>query len=648
VAILAQAGSFPATAAEARRDLASLTIEQLADVEVVTASRKNEKRSDVPAAVFVITGEELRRAGCTRLVEALRLAPGVDVARISSNQWATGVRGFTSRLSRAMLVLIDGRSVYTPLYAGVYWEVQDVLLEDVDRIEVVRGPGGSLWGANAVNGIVNVITKRADRTRGLLTDATLGSETNGAAVRFGARAGAAGSYRVYGKVHDGDAAFHADRSDFDDWRIGQGGFRSDWDLAGGSRLTVQGDAYDGKLGERAALTTLDPPLSRAVERDTDVSGSNILSRWEHGLAGGSQLTLQAYFDRTERRQATFREDRDTLDLDVQHWIRAAPSHEIVYGAGYRHSVGATGGVPTVAFEPTRRGDDLFTAFAQDKVSLRNGRLSLVLGSKVEHNDYSGFEAQPSVRALWHPAAGQALWGAVSRAVRTPTRLEHDLVLTSLVTDSPPTFLRLVGNPDFDTERFLVYEVGYRIQPSSRAFIGVAGFHNRIRGLLSLESGAPFLESDPPPDRIVIPLTFDNRLAGSAQGVEIAADTAPLPWWRVSGAYSFLRMDLRPAAGSTDTTQAAAEGASPRHKVVLRSSMDLPRRLDLDLFFRFVDRLPAQSVGSYGSLDLRLAWRAEGPLELALVGHNLLQDHHPEFGGGVEVERAVLLNATGRW
>jgi iron complex outermembrane receptor protein len=645
-------GTGLAPAEEPARDLTSLSLEELAALEVVTVSKKPEKLAAVPAAVTVITGEELRRAGVRRLSEALRLVPGVHVARINASQTAVGIRGGTSRLSKSMLVLIDGRSVYTPLFAGVYWEAQDTLLADIDRIEVIRGPGGSLWGANAVHGVVNVITKAADRTQGGYAEAVAGSEHRSVAARHGGRAGDTGSYRAYAKYFAQDAAYHTDGGDWDDWSMGQAGFRSDWGTPQiGDGFTLQGDVYDGRTGARTTLTALEPPFSRTVERDIDLTGGNVLGRWTRRTEGGSDLAVQGYWDRTEREEASFAEDRDTFDLDVQHRIRLAARHELVYGAGYRRSVGTVRGVPTVSFEPARRADELWSAFAQYDVSLVPDRLHLVLGSKLEHDDYSGFEAQPGVRLLWTPDGGggrQVMWVAISRPVRTPSRIEHDFRTTALASEAPLVFARLSGNRQFETERYLVYEAGYRLQATARVWIDVAAFHSRARNLASLEAGPAFFEEQPPPDHLVIPLTFENRLRGFFRGVEISADAVPMPWWRLYGAYSWLDIDLEPRSGSTDTSARAVEQSSPEHQVLLRSSMSLSESVDFDLAYRFVDRLPEQDVAAHGALDLRLAWRPSTRWELAAVGRSVLNDRHEEFGGGVEVERAVELELVRRW
>lgn len=642
-----------ATAAEeAQRDLTEVSLEELLDVKVFSVSKRAESRLTAAAAVYVITQDDIRRSGVTSIPEALRLAPGVHVARVNSNQWAIGIRGFTSRLSRAVLVLIDGRSIYSPLFAGVFWEVQDTLLEDVDRIEVIRGPGATLWGANAFSGVINIITRTAKETQGVLVTGGGGTEERAfGAFRYGGALDHGLNYRVYGKFFDRDAGFHQGTGDFDAWHMGQAGFRADWAAGEADSLTLQGDVYEGRAGERTAIASFSAPFSETVEDDTALSGGNVLGRWRHAFGSTSEARLRMYYDRTNRRQVSFEERRDTFDLDLNHNFRLR-RQEIIWGVGYRVTSGETDGVPTVQFVPSRRTDDLFSAFVQDDVTLVANRLRLTLGSKFEHNEYSGFEVQPSGRLVWTPHARHAVWASVARAVRTPSRVEHDLSLTSLVEPATPTFVRLTGDERFDSEQLLAYELGYRIHPTEEVFVDIALFYNRFTDLFSLEPGTPFLEPSPPPGHLVVPVFIGNGLGGEAYGVEVASDWRPFGWWRLAGAYSYLQLDLKPDAGSLDSTsEEAAEGSSPRHQVSLRSFMDLARQLELDLVLRYVSRLSSQDVGDYVGLDAGVTWHPVRSLDISVVGQNLLERRHPEFRSGdtiTEVERGVYGKATWRW
>jgi iron complex outermembrane receptor protein len=619
-----------------------MSLEELVDVEVTSVSKKREPRLEAAAAIYVITQEDIRRSGATTLAEALRLAPGVQVARINASQWAIGIRGFASRLSRSLLVLIDGRSVYTPLFAGVYWEAQDTLLEDVDRIEVIRGPGGALWGANAVNGVINIITKSAVETRGGFASAGAGSEERAlAAFRYGGAITPDVSYRVYAKYDDRDAAFHADGSDFDAWRMGQVGVRSDAALGAAGSLSLQANAYDSQNGERTSISSYAPPYITTVDRKATLSGGDVLGRWSRALAGGGEASLQAYYDRTHHAEPTFQENRDTFDVDFQHRFRLPLGQETTWGVGFRSTSGDTSGVPTIVFSPPSRTDRLFSAFVQDEVPLVKDRLRLTLGSKLEHNDYSGFEVQPSIRLLWVLREGQVAWAAVSRAVRTPSRVEHDLSLTAALSPASPTFAQVLGDAKFVSEKVVAYEAGYRLQATRRVLVDVAAFYNRYEDLLSVEPGAPFVEAG----RRIFPFSLRNGISGRTRGFEIAADAVAGDRIKVRASYSYLAMDLKPQTGSADrSTGPSAEGSSPRHGVQLTGHASLPRELELDATARYVDRIPAQRAAGYFNLDLRLGWRPDPSLEMSLVGQGLFHARHLEFSGGsgasTEIQRGI--------
>jgi len=616
--------------------LKGLSLEQLGNIEVTTASKQPVKVSRTPAAIYVITQEDIRRSGATSIPEVLRLAPGVEVARIDAVKWSVGIRGFGSRLSRDVLVVIDGRTVYDPLYAGVYWEVQDTLMEDVDRIEIIRGPGGTIWGPNAVNGVINIITKSSKDTHGEMVSAGGGNEQRFLNFRYGAGNGTNFNYRVYGKAFTRGPEFHPDRKNFDDWQMGQGGFRMDWDLKSGDAVTLQGDFYNGAIGESISVAkepTIQPAI---VQQDGQISGGNLLARWRHVLKDGSDLQLQTYYDRTSRHEADLAEIRDTFDIDFLHHKTLKRRHELLWGAGIRFSAGSVPPVvPTIVFTPDKRTDKLYSAFVQDDIQLLGEEkgLWLTIGSKFVRTDFSAFDAEPSVRLLWTPSSHQTWWTSVTHAIRTPSDVEETLTASGLVSANPLTILRIEPNRKFVPETMLGYELGFRRLLASKLYVDVTAFHNRYNNLESVESALPLLETSPPPQRFVIPLSLRNGLYGSTSGFEIAPDWRPLTWWRLDGSYAYLHMDLRTKPGSLDTsTVRSTEGSSPHHQVVVQSSLELPKSLEFSQTYRYVSDLPTQLVASYGTADVRLSWHRIPHFEFSLVGQNLLQPHHAEYGG----------------
>ena len=632
--------------------LTQVTLEQLGQIEVTTASKRPVKVSRTPAAIYVITQEDIRRSGATSIPEALRLVPGVEVARIDSNTWSLGVRGFGSALSRSVLVLIDGRSVYTPLFAGVYWQVQDTLLEDIERIEVIRGPGGTIWGANAVNAVINVITKNARDTHGTLVSTGGGNLDQGFAhFRYGAGNDKSFNYRIYGKAFVRGPESHQDGHLFDDWRMGQTGFRADWDLHQRDTLTFQGDLYGGNAGQRLEIGSYSPPFMANVEQNVDLGGGNLLGRWKRVLGAGSDIEVQTYYDRTKRKQANFAESRDTFDIDFIHHLILSWRQDFLWGLGARLSSGNTSNVdPTVVFTPGHFTDKLYSSFVQDEIAIVRDRLSLTIGSKFLHNSYSGFEVEPGARVLWTPNPRQTVWAAVTRAVRTPSRVEEDLQLTAMAAPNPLTFYRVVGDRGFSSENLVGYEAGYRTLVKPKFYVDIAAFYNNYNHLLSVEPGVPFSETSPVPPHTVLPFFFRNGLLGKTSGFEIAPDWTPVSWWRLRGSYSYLHMDLKKSGVSRDTTTASStQGSSPHHQVVIQSSVDLPKKLEFDQTFRYVSALPAERVGSYATGDVRFSWRALRSMEFSIVGQNLFQSHHPESAGDpgplVGMERSVYAKIT---
>ena len=470
---LALGGAIHAGVSSPPIDLTKLSLEELMDIEVTLVSRKKEKLFETAAAAFVLTQEDIRRSGVTSIAEALRLVPGMVVARIDANKWAVSARGFNGRFAQKLLVLIDGRSAYTPLFSGVFWEVQDVLLEDVERIEVIRGPGATLWGSNAVNGVINIATRSAQDSQGGM--AVVGGGTEERAVgqlRYGGRLGEDAYYRVYGKYFDRDAFVDAEGQDgADEWHMARGGLRLDWQADERNTLTTQGDIYGGGTGQRYRFAALEPPYQRVVDDETQRAGGNILVRWEHLNSAKSDLALQVYYDRTEWDDVLMQEIRDTYDVDFQHRFALSARQEVVWGWGYRHTRDATRGGFEFSLEPARRGVNFFSFFAQDNIALTDRKLRLIAGGKFEYNDYTGFEYQPNARLLWTPQPEQTAWAAVSRAVRLPSRADDDVRLAfltlppgTILDNTLPAMVVGMGDRQMKAEKLHAFEAGYRFRP----------------------------------------------------------------------------------------------------------------------------------------------------------------------------------------
>ena len=636
--------------------LKGLSLAQLGNIEVTTASKVPVKINRTPAAIYVITQEDIRRSGATSLPEALRLAPGMNVARIDGVKWSIGIRGFGSRLSRGVLVVIDGRNVYSPLHAGVFWEAQDTLIEDVDRIEIIRGPGATIWGPNAVNGVINIITKNTKDTHGALVSSGAGNEQRFANFRYGSGDGVNFNYRVYAKAFDRSPEFHRDRNNFDGWQMGQSGFRMDWDLKNSDTVTLQGDLYKGSIGESIAVA-FDPTIpASVVQTPGEHSGGNLLGRWRHSLKDGSDLQLQLYYDRTRKRQANFAEKRDTFDFDFLHHKTVAQRHELLYGAGVRLSAGRTPPVvDTFIFKPDSRTDKLYSAFVQDEIRLLGEEtkgLWLTLGSKFLRTDFSGFGVQPTVRLLW-TSGRHTLWASVTRALRTPSDLEETYTSDGFGSASPLVIIRNMSDGKFVPETVLGHETGYRHLLGSKLAVDIAAFHNRYDNVASKELGVPFVQSSPPPSRFIVPFIAGNGIYGSTSGFEVAPDWKPVTWWRLNGSYSYLHMDLNTKKSSKDivSTAKSTEESSPHHQVTVQSSMDLPGRLEFSQTYRYVSDLPRQLVPSYGTAGVRLSWRGRRNFEFSVVGENLLQPHHAEYGGNqgtlVGIKRSIYGTITWR-
>jgi iron complex outermembrane receptor protein len=587
------------------RSLKGLTLEELMNVEVTSVSKTPEKLSAVASAVQVITAEDIRRAGVSTLPEALKLASNVQVAKVNSSQWAISVRGFNNVLADKLLIMIDGRTVYTPLYAGTYWDVQNVMLEDIDRIEIVSGPGGTLWGANAVNGVINIITKSSKDTQGLFAQVGAGTLTPWSAdLRYGGKIGDKLHYRIYGTgFKQADTKLTDGKKASDAWSIAQGGFRLDWDASEKDQVTLQSDFYDGFPNPDGATAVV-------------TLGGNVLGRWTHTISEKSDFSIQSYYDQTFRDLRNgFKENLKTFDVDWQYRFQAGNSNEFIWGGDLRLMKDEMQNLELFAFEPGDKNLHIYSTFLQDKITLMPTRLFLTAGIKVEHNTYTGFEYSPSVHLSWAAADRHTLWAGVSRAVRTPSRIDEDFTL-SLAPGIP-----LIQASDFRSETLIAYELGWRSQPMESLSISVGTFYNDYDHIRSVMPG-------PPPTGF--PLTFKNDVEGHSYGLELSATYQATDWWRMRGGYTFLKKKLKVKPGKIDANNASGESDDPENQFLVQSMFDIKKRVEAGFVFRYISKLPMTDVPAYAGLDVHIGVDVTKNVMISVIGQNLLDDRHPEF------------------
>jgi iron complex outermembrane recepter protein len=596
----------------ASAELADLSLEQLTRITVTSVSRREEQLIEAAASLYVITQDDIRRSGALSIPEALRLAPNLHIARADTNQYAISSRGFNNVLANKLLVLIDGRTVYTPLFSGVFWESQELLLADIERIEVISGPGATLWGANAVNGVINIITLPAARTQGPYAHAGAGNLERGAAVRHGGALGGDGHFRVYAKYTDRDSRRTTAGADLgDDSRMFSVGSRADWGSAS-NRFTLQGDAYSGEV-------------DRSPERE--FKGGNVVGRWTHTYSETSNIRAQAYFDHTMRRhEKSFREELDTVDVDLQHaWI-PVPAHRLVWGAGYRRSRDRVENSAAQAFLPPARTLAWSSFFVQDEYALAKA-FSATLGVKAERNPFTGVEWLPSLRLSWQPDAHQLVWCAYSRAVRAPSRFERDLFIPG---QAP---FVLTGSSLFEAEVAKVAELGYRSQASGRVSFSATLFRQEYPNLRSvrLVSGAP---------------AFANDIEGRIQGIEAWGSWRVTSGWKLTGGFVVQDIERKVRPGRVDLGGLPSLGNDPERSALIRSSWTPRQDIDFDVAVRHVGALQT-TVPAYTAVDVRVAWRPRPSLELSLAAQNAADRYYFEWQNRVVNERSVFVKIVWR-
>jgi iron complex outermembrane recepter protein len=629
---------FPGFIANSQKapDLTQKSLADLMNIEVTSVSKREQKTSQIAGAVFVISREDIAHSGALSIPDLLRMVPGLDVAQIDAGNWAISARGFNGQYSNKLLVLIDGRTVYSPIFAGVFWDSENVPLDSIERIEVIRGPGAAAWGSNAVNGVINIITLSTKDSLGGNVTAGAGNDTTGPmTVRYGAKARAIGAYRISAEgFHFTTLPTFAGLDGHDDARLIHGGFRTDTNLSAKDFLTTEGEIYQGNAGEITFTPlSLMPPVSAVVALRDCYSGGNLLAKWNHTFSPASATSLQFYFDRTIRGDTTYSFGLNTFDIDFQHHIVWGARQDIVWGLGYRLSLDDVTPTLRISATPQKRHAQLFNSFVQDEIAIFPDRVHLILGARVEHNDYTGFNFQPSARLVWTPDARNSIWAAVSLADRIPARSDTDFRVNFEALPGPgnvPILLSLFGNPNQRNEKLTAFETGYRTTLTSRFSLDSTVFYNRYRDLETVEPEASRIESNPPPTHLLIPETFGNSIFGETHGVEVFANWKVARVWTLNPGYSFLAIHLHEFANSQDGSIPGDQGGTPDHQAQMRSSVSLPWRLQWNASAYFVNRLPAQFIPSYTRVDTSLNWRLGESLSLSVVGQNLTKNLHPEY------------------
>lgn len=651
-------------------DVFELSLEDLMNIEVTSVSKKRELAREASSALFVITDEDIRRMGATSIPEVLRIAPGIQVSQIDSNKWAVSSRGFNEQFTNDLLVLMDGRSIYNPIFSGVYWDTQDLVLDDIERIEVIRGPGATVWGANAVNGVINIITKSAKDTEGKYATVTYGNHERGIVeARQGGKIGENGHYRAYAKYTNRDETKNlSGNGNHDGWYREQVGFRSDFDNLGSERTdnaTIQGDIYYGNTDYELVFPSLSAPYSTSQLEKDDVSGGNILGRWTREFSKDSSLTLQAYFDQYRRNETLGEQVVSTYDFDMSHQFKTSDRNEIVWGAGYRVQKDEIGGNTRVQMTDYSSIYDLFSAFAQDQYALIPEKLFLTIGAKTEVNDFTGLNFQPSAKIAWHVDDTQTVWGSIARAVETPNRLMDGVAVqasaipsNALFAGSPAGFSKLVGQGLVDDQYLTAYEVGYRVSPKKRVSLDFSAFYNDYADLVTTELGTPFVETNSLfyPPHISIPITFDNKSSAESFGFEFAGNWQVKENWKLSASYSYIDIDVKLDPGGRDTTQIDSVNGTPKHMFNIRSNLNLPHDIEVDNILYFTDNFEGNgftstlAVPEYWRFDTRVGWNFSPNAKLELIGQNLLDERHseqsaPVYGHAAQIDRSIFARVT---
>lgn len=631
------------------KDLTELSLEELMDISITSVSRRETRLGEAAAAVTVVTAEDIRRFGISTLPDALRLATGMEVARVNSHTWAVSARGFQGELAAELLVMIDGRTIYEPIFAGVHWGSQDLVLEDLERIEVIRGPGATLWGTNAVNGVVNIITKNAADTHGSLLVSSLSTEERPSlTVRHGGDLGDDVDYRVYVKYFDRESLPSSTGKDAgDDWSALRGGFRLDARPSEIDTYMLQGEVVTSRVTEHVSSPLLTAPYAETFAMTSDDTAGNVLGRWTHLTSDTSQWTLQSFYSHSQFHYAGDDNRADTFDLDLQHQLELGPRHMLTWGAGYRRIDDERHTAVRSSLTPAANTAHLYTAFLQDELTLVPERLRFTVGSKFEHNEATGFEIQPGIRLAWTPSSGRTLWSGISRAVRTPDRFQRAGRIDTTAFVGPtgaPILVRLVGNPDLDAEEVLAYEVGYRFEPNTDVAFDLAAFYNEYERIIDFARTSLTFDGTATVPHYVMANTATNVSGGASYGVEASLRWKVSDRVRLTADYRWLHLRFLDGSREFD---------SPDHLAHVRGYFNLPKHFELSGALSYTDRLRTKDLPAHLQLDLGLIWHPTDSLETGLWGQSLLDRRQAQFTDLrtnviTEVPRSVLFKVTQRF
>lgn len=623
-------------------DLTSISIEDLMNIQVTSASKKAESLSAAPAAIFVITGEEIRRGGFSSVPDALRIVPGLYVVQQNAHVWLVSARGFSSSTNDKMLVLIDGRLVYSPTFGGVYWDVQDPPLADIDRIEVIRGPGGTLWGANAVNGVINIITKEPAKTQGALVATSAGvNEGYAASTRYGGKVGENFAYRIYGTSNDWLPTVNASGAEnYDAWSISQGGARFDWNASQKDTVTFDGQGYSGRVRDVDQVFSPASAVAAQVDSNGVVKGGHVLGRWKHTFNDRSVTDVLGFCDWTDRSNVLLTDSRNLCDIEFQHNFSFAGRQSLTWGGSVMTTGQASPSTFTISVLPPERRDTTYSGFLQYDIVIVPDKFRLIAGSKFEHNNYTGFEFQPQVRAVWTPWKQHTFWAALSRAVRTPTRVEAGLrYRVAQINPAPPpvTFLLDSSDPGVKSETVLASELGYRYQWKETVSLDATIYYNDYRRLIGFTPPAAGI-INPSPFYVDVPLYLGNVGGGQTHGLELSLKYAPVPRWTVSTGITELR------GNSVAASEFPAAAANPRQQVNVRSKLDLTQRVNLDAMYFYCDAI-SKALPQVNRVDVGVSTNPIHGFTFSVWGRNLQQDRHeeaiPQFYTGGEIRRSVV-------